>query len=156
MSITKVSDVCNPCLTHGMRLSVEDVVLDKWRSLLDEISPSACVETPAASDESAKSPAVLRAHDRDLSGGQPAEKRNALVDKQRVQQRLCDYRQKHGLGCFDAVARAARNKEVTSTTLRDIVIGQAVIPASVWRAVDRALDKVEQSAAVGAKEGANG
>ena len=157
LSVTKVNDVCDPCLKRGLSLSVTDIVLDGWRRLIKTADAVDAVGEPPSETKMQEEPtAVLRAHDQRQEEERQDTKSRAVVDKQRIQRRLSDYRKQNGLGCLEAVAKAARKKTITASVLRDIVIGQAVLPASEWRAVERALDKLERGTDAAAMEGSNG
>lgn len=67
---------------------------------------------------------------------------NPGAEKRAVQERLRIYRAKHGMGCFDAVAKAC-GKGINPEILRDMVSGAATFSLEKWRCVGRALDKLE-------------
>lgn len=66
--------------------------------------------------------------------GDGAEKR-AILDRMRR------YRTEYGAGCFAEVARKC-GKGITEEMLRDMLIGNVVLPITEWRKVARALDKL--------------
>ena len=64
-------------------------------------------------------------------------------EKRAIQEKLKAYRRAHGLGCFQAQARAGL-PEVTETMLRNMAAGTVAYPLSDWRAAGRALDRVSK------------
>lgn len=92
-------------------------------------------EAPPATEE-----AVFREHD--LTEG--AEKRAIL-------QRLKDYREAHGRGCLDKVAKETRTRgRINDNTLRMLLTGDTQLPIEDWRIIGRALERLE------AKEASDG
>lgn len=63
-------------------------------------------------------------------------------EKESIYWHMRRYREKHGLGCWQAVAQAA-GKDVTPDLLRSITIGALSPPIGVWRRIDKALAKLE-------------
>ena len=55
--------------------------------------------------------------------------------------RLQTYRAEHGLGCWK---RLARGKVVTEELLRGVLADARPLTRREWRAIGRALDKVEK------------
>ncbi len=110
-------------------------------------------EYNAMSEES-----VIRAHDyEDLEQPGEVKKRSASADKEtktEILNRLKKYRNDHGLGCLEAVAKATRSKTLTAMILRDVLLGTAVLEKSDWIKIGRALDKLEVKPSE--KEGENG
>ena len=66
--------------------------------------------------------------------------RNA-AEKREILERLQRYRQKHGLGCFTALAEVC-GRGISETTLRNLYSGDEVQPIQVWRQVGTGLDKM--------------
>ena len=77
--------------------------------------------------------------------------RNA-AEKRQILERLRRYRQKRGLGCFAALAKAC-GEGVTETTLRNLYHGDEVQPIQVWRQVGAGLEKLGVSKLDTQKEG---
>ncbi len=69
-----------------------------------------------------------------------------------ILERLRRYRQKRGLGCFAALAKAC-GEGVTETTLRNLYHGDEVQPIQVWRQVGAGLEKLGVSRLDTQKEG---
>ena len=68
---------------------------------------------------------------------------NATAEmKRETLARLRAYRAAHGLGCLARLARACRGR-VTEPQLRDMVCGYRPAEPEEWRAVARALDRLE-------------
>lgn len=63
-------------------------------------------------------------------------------EKQAIQKRLIDYRQAHGLGCWNEVA-ALTGKRLTDDDLRNMMTGKGDYPIAQWRAAAKALDQME-------------
>ncbi|MDY3906587.1 MAG: hypothetical protein SOZ47_07275 [Lawsonibacter sp.] len=70
------------------------------------------------------------------TAGKMAEEKRAILN------RLKKWREDHGPGCLDAVAKKA-GKRFTPEFLRDMCHGGMKIPDQYWRLLDRALDKLE-------------
>lgn len=67
------------------------------------------------------------------------------AEKQRILQRLRDYRAANGLGCLAAVAAKTRSRgAITATVLRDVLNSHALLPMEGWRKIDRALDRLAE------------
>lgn len=65
-------------------------------------------------------------------------------EKQKILERLTQYREKNGLGCLSAVARKACRKGITDNILRMLLQGAATVTIQDWRAIGKALDKLEE------------
>lgn len=65
-------------------------------------------------------------------------------EKQKILERLRQYRGKNGLGCLSAVARKACRKGITDNILRMLLQGDATVTIQDWRAIGKALDKLEE------------
>lgn len=65
-------------------------------------------------------------------------------EKQKILERLIQYREKNGLGCLTAVARKACRKGITDNILRMLLQGDATVTLQDWRAIGKALDKLEE------------
>lgn len=65
-------------------------------------------------------------------------------EKQAILQRLLDYRQRNGIGSLGDVARKTNLKSITVDVLRLLVNGDATLSITEWRAVGRALGKLEE------------
>lgn len=66
--------------------------------------------------------------------------------KKEIHARLLDYRKHNGLGCLEAVAKAARRKDITADVLRRVISDADALEDVQWAAVGRALDKLEREA----------
>ena len=73
-----------------------------------------------------------------------AQRLSAKEEKQAILQRLLDYRQRNGIGSLGDVARKTNIKSVTTDVLRLLVTGDATLSISEWRAIGRALGKLEE------------
>ena len=67
-----------------------------------------------------------------------------VARKQATHARLLSYRKAHGLGCLEAVAKAARRKDVTADVLRRVISNADALADAQWTAVARALDKQDK------------
>lgn len=65
-------------------------------------------------------------------------------EKQQILQRLLDYRQRNGAGSLGDVSRKTNMKSITSDVLRLLVNGDATLSITEWRAIGRALGKLEE------------
>ena len=65
-------------------------------------------------------------------------------EKQNILQRLLDYRQRSGPGCFGDVARKTNVKSITADVVRLVALGDATLTIAEWRAIGRALDQLEK------------
>ena len=72
-------------------------------------------------------------------------KATAKEEKQAILQRLLDYRQRNGAGSLNDVARKTYGKSITPDVLRLLVTGDATLSIAEWRAIGRALDKLENA-----------
>lgn len=78
------------------------------------------------------------------------------AEKQRILQRLRDYRTANGLGCLSAVAAKTRSRgTISAAVLRDVLNSSAPLPIEDWRKIDRALDRLAAEPRKGAA-GADG
>ena len=89
--------------------------------------------------ETSQSANLFRSHDEPVVTGAAAEKR-------RIMQRLHDYREEHGAGCWDAVSECA-GTGITPELLRDMYNGNGKWNLDDWRRVNKALDKAEKKGA---------
>lgn len=121
LNMCRVQDVCEGCAQASRRLDVAAVILGAWR---DQLRAGIPTEPKPAAQTTTKSRKV------DLG----EEKRNILGRLQR-------FRSAHKPGCLDAVAEKA-GKTFTPELLRDVLLGQAVMPIDDWRKIGRALDKL--------------
>ena len=81
------------------------------------------------------------------STGKPKRvKSGNVAHKQATHARLLAYRKANGLGCLEAVAKAARRKDVTADVLRRVISNADVLEDAQWAAVARALDKLDKEA----------
>ena len=76
----------------------------------------------------------------------PGRSRNRS-EKKEIHARLLDYRKHNGLGCLEAVAKAARRKDITADVLRRVISDADALEDVQWAAVGRALDKLEKKTA---------
>lgn len=130
-------------LSTGANYSVEQVpgVLGGVQVLGLERLPPVIFYGPGQAEEgSHKPPELLREHDRP-----PARSgRTVKEEKQAILARLKAYRTAHGLGCLDAVARAA-GADITVDLLRGLLSGDASLSVADWRRIGKALSQVECS-----------
>lgn len=73
-----------------------------------------------------------------------AQKMSAKEEKQAILQRLLDYRHRNGIGSLGDVARKTNLKSITVDVLRLLVNGDATLSITEWRAIGRALGKLEE------------
>lgn len=83
---------------------------------------------------------LLRAHDVQPGAGPKPPKPTPAAEKTAILERLRSYREQHGLGCLKQVARG----KVTEDLLRSVLSGSATLTIQEWRAIGRALDRVEK------------
>ena len=69
-----------------------------------------------------------------------------VAHKQATHARLLAYRKANGLGCLEAVAKAARRRDVTADVLRRVISNADALEDAQWAAVARALDKLDKEA----------
>lgn len=69
-----------------------------------------------------------------------------VAHKQATHARLLAYRKANGLGCLEAVAKAARRRDVTADVLRRVISNSDALEDAQWAAVARALDKLDKEA----------
>ena len=74
-----------------------------------------------------------------------------VAEKKATHDRLLAYRKAHGLGCLEAVAKAARRKDVTADVLRRVISDGDALTDAQWAAVGRALDKLGKEGAPSVK-----
>lgn len=74
-----------------------------------------------------------------------------VAKKKATHDRLLAYRKAHGLGCLEAVAKAARRKDVTADVLRRVISDGDALTDAQWAAVGRALDKLGKEGAPSVK-----
>ena len=79
-----------------------------------------------------------------------------VAQKQATHARLLSYRKAHGLGCLEAVAKAARRKDVTADVLRRVISNADALSDAQWTAVARALDKLDKEETDMTKQAAEG
>lgn len=66
-------------------------------------------------------------------------------EKQNILDRLMQYREKNGLGCLSAVARKTCRKGISDNILRMLLQGDATVTIQDWRAIGKALDRLEEN-----------
>ena len=66
------------------------------------------------------------------------------TEKRQILERLLVYRSRNGLGSLNDVAMRTNVKSITPDTLRLLVKGDATLTIAEWRAIGRALDKLEE------------
>lgn len=64
-------------------------------------------------------------------------------EKQAILERMRIYRQTHGLGCWERVAKKA-GRTITSELIRDIFLGLQSPPIDDWRRIDRAITQLSE------------
>lgn len=69
---------------------------------------------------------------------------SAKEEKQEILRRLLDYRQRNGIGSLGDVVRKTNIKSITVDVLRLLVNGDATLSITEWRAIGRALGKLEE------------
>lgn len=79
-----------------------------------------------------------------------------VARKRATHTRLLAYRKAHGLGCLEAVAKAARRKDVTADVLRRVISNADALEDAQWTAVARALDKLDKEETDMTKQAAEG
>ena len=72
------------------------------------------------------------------------ENKTNREEKQEILQRLHEYRQRSGPGCFGDVARTTNVKSITTDVVRLVALGDATLTIAEWRAIGRALDQLEK------------
>ena len=134
-SICGCSDVCPDCVDAGSLVNVAEILIGKWREC---IGLSDCTghadQNPKKESEATES--EFRAHDNlpkftGKSGG----------EKQAILMRMLLYRDKMGLGCWNALCELA-GKSITPDLCRGICIGQVSPEIADWRKINKALDKL--------------
>lgn len=73
-----------------------------------------------------------------------AKRPSIKEEKQDILRRLLDYRQRNGVGSLGDVARKTNMKSITVDVLRLLVNGDATLSITEWRAIGRALGKMEE------------
>ena len=63
-------------------------------------------------------------------------------EKRAIYERLADFRQRNGLGCFAEIERASRGK-ISEAELR-AMLDAAPYPLAKWKVVQTALDLIEK------------
>ena len=72
------------------------------------------------------------------------ENKTNREEKQEILQKLLDYRQRSGPGCFGDVARKTNVKSITADVVRLVALGDATLTVAEWRAIGRALEQLEK------------
>lgn len=144
------------------------VMKREWVYTLESL-PISCGVAVAGGPPAAYTPAVPAVREQDGErAAQGPEKGAALLresdaaqlaaqaeraEKQRILQRLRDYRTANGLGCLSAVAAKTRPRgAISAAVLRDVLNSSAPLPIEDWRKIDRALDRLAAEARKGAAE----
>ena len=81
------------------------------------------------------------------------ENKTNREEKQEILQKLLDYRQRSGPGCFGDVARKTNVKSITADVVRLVALGDATLTIAEWRAIGRALEQLEKIKKEVAKDG---
>ena len=89
----------------------------------------------------------------DVPAAADEPKMSIKEEKQAILQRLLGYRQRNGVGSLGDVARKTNIKSITADVLRMLVTGDATLSTSEWRAIGRALGKLEEIEQEAAKNG---
>ena len=115
-------------ITNEMNMSIEEVPAIGMEHVAVDV-----VATPAAKPEPKKEE-------------RPKQKEGITIreEKQNILQRLLDYRQRSGPGCFGDVARKTNVKSITADVVRLVALGDATLTIAEWRAIGRALDQLEK------------
>ena len=90
----------------------------------------------------AKLPCRVEASGEPQPGKQGRTAPDKVALKKATHARLLAYRKDHGLGCLEAVAKAARRKGVTADVLRRVISEADELGDDQWAAVARALDRL--------------
>lgn len=123
-ALCHVDDVCDSCRRIGASVPVPQILLERWREMVDE---QAAAKAEGAAKEADQNKFVGR-----CSG----EKRN-------IYERLIAYRgNPPRLGCWQALA-AASGGRVSVDDLRQITTDGMSPTVDVWRSIGKALDKLE-------------
>ena len=115
-----VHDVCDGCLAASRDLNVAEILLSAWRGL--------------------KKPKEVKPTQKPVNR-EPSKPMDLASEKRAILDRLRRFREAHKPGCLDAVAAKAGSR-FTPEHLRDVLLGNAVMPIDDWRKVNRALDKL--------------
>ena len=89
-------------------------------------------------------PSLAEVTPQEPTGKLKRPKSGNVARKQATHARLLAYRKAHGLGCLEAVAKAARRKDVTADVLRRVISDADALEDAQWAAVARALDKLDK------------
>lgn len=89
-------------------------------------------------------PGLAEVTPQEPTGKLKRQKDENVARNQATHARLLAYRKAHGLGCLEAVAKAARRKDVTADVLRRVISNADVLEDAQWTAVARALDKLDK------------
>lgn len=89
-------------------------------------------------------PSLAEVTPQEPTGKLKRPKSGNVARKQATHARLLAYRKAHGLGCLEAVAKAARRKDVTADVLRRVISDADTLEDAQWTAVARALDKLDK------------
>ena len=89
-------------------------------------------------------PSLAEVTPQEPTGKLKRPKSGNVARKQATHARLLAYRKAHGLGCLEAVAKAARRKDVTADVLRRVISNADTLADAQWTAVARALDKLDK------------
>lgn len=121
-ALCHVDDVCDSCRRIGARIPVPQILLERWREMVDE---QAAVETENA------------------AAGQNKFAGRCSTEKSSIYERLIAYRgNPPRLGCWQALAEASGGR-VSADELRQITTEGMSPTIDVWRSIGKALDKLE-------------
>lgn len=129
------SDVCPDCVDAGSLVNVAEILLGKWRECigLQNLNP---LEEKIYKTKGDDIEVEFRAH-----GNLPKFTGKSGGEKQAILMRMLLYRDKKGLGCWNALCELA-GKSITPDLCRGICLGQVSPEIEDWRKINKALDKL--------------
>ena len=148
-----------PNLPEEGRASLRDYVVDSLRLGVLIIWPGVsyslerfpqlggvlCCGTEPAGSPPGQEPAATGQEEvllREHPVPQPVIKGYGAAEKKAILNRLKKYREAHGLGCLDGLAKVCGGS-VTADLLREVLSGSPSMEMSTWRCIGRGLDKME-------------
>ena len=134
-SLCGCSDVCPECVEAGSLVNVAELLMGRWRECIGLQHPVPAEKEVLAKENKAPEP-EFRAHN-----NLPKFSGRSGEEKQAILMRMLLYRDKKGLGCWNALCDLA-GKPITPDLCRGICLGQASPEISDWRKINKALDKL--------------
>ena len=123
------------------------LVLDETTTLSIEELP--CVKLPDVLIRTEVEPGHTAKEELEVDAKAEIAPITPAEEKQKILGRLLAYRDRKGLGSLNAVAAKTRSKAITTDVLRMLLAGDATLNISEWRAIGKALDKLEEGGADG-------